>query len=368
MVHPNAALLLLALAAAAAAPSPPAAPPPAAPPPAAAEAPFPPGMSSATLEGLRCSVVMPPEWDPAKERSLVVILHGNGGTETGMAGSLQFLAEREFVVVAPKSRGLGWDAKDVEAVRRITADLKKRLKVGPARLHAAGFSNGGWNLAPLAFDEALVFTSACWIAAGYKGGSVPKHAKNGMGVLALAGEEDGNRPHAEKTPDLLEGKVRSAMCRLQPGKGHEWPDALMPFYGWWLEVQEGRFEPGRCLPFDWVEDPAAGAAAAKERKTGALEYWWSAKSAGDAAARALQNETLLDPLVQRFGRQCAAWKRDAEAEGAAEAMAAAKVKEVPAVVVYDRKGEAVKVLQGRITPAALAQALRAVAPDKSLPK
>ena len=63
------ALLLLSLAAAAPGASP-------------GEPPFPPGMSSTTLEGLRCSIVMPAEWDPAKERSLLVILHGAGGSET----------------------------------------------------------------------------------------------------------------------------------------------------------------------------------------------------------------------------------------------------------------------------------------------
>ena len=323
-------------------------------------------MSSTRLEGLQCSIVMPAEWDPAKERSLLVILHGAGGTETGMAGSLQFLAEREFVVVAPKSTAATWDKKDLDAVRRIVADLKKRLHAGAARLHGAGFSNGGWNLAPVAFDEELKFTSACWIAAGYKGGSVPKHAKTGMGVLAMAGENDPNRDAAEKTPDLLEGKVRSAMSRVQPGKAHEWPDALMPFYGWWLEVQEGRYEPGRCLPFDWIEDPARGPGLAKERKTGALEYWFTSTPMDEAQAKSLQNEVLLAPLVQRFGRQCVAWKRDAVAE--AEAFQALKLKGAPAVVVYDRAGKVVKSFQGRVSPEGLSQALRAVAPDKSLPK
>ena len=31
--------------------------------------------------------------------------------------------------------------------------------------------------------------SACWIAAGYDGGSVPKWARKSLGVLALAGTE-----------------------------------------------------------------------------------------------------------------------------------------------------------------------------------
>jgi poly(3-hydroxybutyrate) depolymerase len=193
------------------------------------DAPFPPGTSSQRLEGLACSLVMPEAFDPAKERSMIVILHGAGGTETGMAGSLAHLAADDFVVLAPKSAGQTWAKADLDAVLRIVADLKRRLRIGEGRLHAAGFSNGGWNLDPVAFDEKLRFASACWIAAGYKGGKPPAHAKKGMGVLALAGAEDGNRDAAEKTPDLLEGKVRSAECRIQPGLGHAWPEKLMPY-------------------------------------------------------------------------------------------------------------------------------------------
>lgn len=332
----------------------------------AEDPPFPPGLSSHVLEGLRCSVVMPPEFDPAKERSLLVILHGAGGTETGMAGSLQFLAAREFVVVAPKSKAATWDGKDLDAVRRIVADLRKRLRIGEGRLHGAGFSNGGWNLAPVVFDEDLRFASACWIAAGYNGGSVPKAARRTMGVLALAGETDGNRPAAEKTPDLLEGKVRHGMCRIQPGKAHEWPDGLMEFYGWWLEAQEGRFVPGECRALDWVEDGSRALALAAERRTGGLCFVWSKGDLGSAEAKAFQNEVLLDPLVQRFGGQAVAWRVEREAAG--ESLREWKVKETPAAVVFDRSGKVVKTLQGKVAAGALAAALRAVVPDKSLPK
>jgi predicted esterase len=328
--------------------------------------PFPPGTSSQRLEGLRCSIVMPEAFDAAKERSLLVVLHGAGGTETGMAGSLQSLAADDFVVVAPKSAGQTWSKSDLDAVKKIVADLKKRLHVGETRLHAAGFSNGGWNLAPVAFDEDLRFTSACWIAAGYNGGSVPKHAKKGMGALALAGANDPNRGAAEKTPDLLQDKVRSAMCRIQPGKAHEWPDGLVPFYRWWLLVQEGRFVPGECLPFDWVDDEAKAREGMAASKTGGLLYLFSKDQAGDAAAKAFQNETLLDPAVQHFGRQLVAWRQEKAEAGAV--VQAEKIQSTPAVVVCGPDGKTTKVLQGKISAQALAAALRAVAPDKAMPK
>lgn len=338
-----------------------------APPAGAEEPPFPAGTSSRTLEGLRCSVVMPEAFDPAKERSMVVILHGAGGTETGMAGALAHLAGDDVVVLAPKSAGATWAKADLDAVRRIVADLRKRLRIGEGRLHAAGFSNGGWNLDPVAFDEDLRFASACWIAAGFKGGRLPPHAKKGMGALALAGSEDGNRDAAERTPDLLEGKVRSAECRIQPGLGHAWPERLMPYYRWWLLVQEGRFRPGDCAAFDWVESPAEAEAVAKGRKSGIFIYYYCEEQADDPEAKRFQNEVLRDPLVQRFGSQLAALRQPSPVSS--ESLSSRGIRSTPAILVLDADSNPVKALSGpKITAAALAQALRAVAPDKSLPR
>jgi predicted esterase len=334
--------------------------------PAQDAAPFPAGMSSQTLEGLKVSIVMPDAFDPARERSMMVILHGAGGTETGMAGSLMHLAKEDFVVVAPKSKGQVWEAGDLEAVKRIVADLKKRLRVGERRLHAAGFSNGGWNLAPVAFDEALRFQSATWLAAGFKGGKPPRHAKKEMGVLALAGAEDGNRDAAEATPRLLGDKVRSAEARIQPRLGHAWPGELVPYWTWWLGVQEGRYTPGDCAAFAWRESAEAALAAGAEAKTGSFVYWYSAADAQDEKARAFQNDVTRSALVQRFGSQlpCAKCDRDADPEGFAKSGLAA----TPGVVVYDAAGKAKASFARAIEAAPLAAALRRVAPDKSLPK
>ncbi|MHC4924643.1 MAG: hypothetical protein ACYTG4_11295 [Planctomycetota bacterium] len=333
----------------------------------AQDAPFPAGISSQTLEGLKCSVVMPENWSADREWSLMVILHGAGGTETGMSHALAFLAEHEFCVVAPKSKGQTWAKADLDAVRKIVADLKKRLKVGEGRLHGAGFSNGGWNLGPVALDPALRFRSACWIAAGFRGGKVPPHGKKEMGVLALAGMQDGNRNAAEQTPKLLRKKVRSAMVRLQPDLGHEWPEALMPFYGWWLEVQEGRYEPGRTFAFDWMTDEETALAVLGENRKGGVAYWFDETDKDDAVAKRVQNDVLMDPLVQHFGGQLVAWRMD-RAKHAAR-FAELKLKETPAVVVFKPNGKVAKTLQGKkVSPGSLAKVLRSVAPDKKMPE
>jgi poly(3-hydroxybutyrate) depolymerase len=83
-----------------------------------AAAPFPAGESTQKLEGLKCTVEMPAGFDVAKEHSLVVILHGFGGTDDGMARSLMHLCKEDFVVVAPKSSGEGWSAPEAGTSRR----------------------------------------------------------------------------------------------------------------------------------------------------------------------------------------------------------------------------------------------------------
>ncbi|MHC4861807.1 MAG: alpha/beta hydrolase family protein [Planctomycetota bacterium] len=123
------------------------------------ELPYPKGSTSQTHAG-------------AKEHSLVVVLHGSGGTETGMAGSLQPLAKEGFVVCAPKSSGSSWTKPDIDLVKVIVKHLDGVLSIGKGRMHSMGFSAGGWALAPLAFDEKLHFVSACWVAAGFKGASI----------------------------------------------------------------------------------------------------------------------------------------------------------------------------------------------------
>lgn len=329
-------------------------------------APFPAGESKQQLGGIGWTIEMPETWDPAAEHSLLVILHGAGGSDDGMARSMMHMTKEGFVVAAPKSKGQTWDAGDLDAVRTVTADLRKKLRIGERRLHACGFSNGGWNLAPVAFDEGLRFQSACWVAAGFKGGKPPKHAKKEMGVLALAGTADGNRDAAEKTVPLLGDKVRSAEVRLEPDLGHEWPRKLVPYYSWWLQVQEGRFTPGWCAAFEWADSPAAALSAAASEKKGAFVLWWSAADASNEKAKALENDAMRDALVQRFGRQLAAAK--ASREDAAEEWAKSGLKTTPAVVVYDAAGKVKATLQDKIDPRALSNALRSVAADKSIPK
>ncbi|MGQ0612477.1 MAG: hypothetical protein ACT4PV_01835 [Planctomycetaceae bacterium] len=326
-----------------------------------------PGKTNRVIEGLDTWLLVPDEIDKEKPASLVLILHGLGGTASGMAATLALWEDDGYVVCAPKSKGDGWSPADIKAVLRIGAHLKATLPIDPAKVHVVGYSNGGWNLASIAFDDDLHPCSATWVAAGYNGGAVPKWARKGMGALALAGADDPNADAARKTVDLLREKVRSVEVRLQPGLGHSWPNEHEAYLRWWMGAQEGRFVPGEDRNFDWGDDLEAALARVEgAKKGGLLVYLFSADDAAKPEAKALQNEILGDPLVRRFGAQLACVKLDASAHP--EVMERVGAAETPAVAVLKKDGKLAKLLTGKIKAQALASALRAVAPDKSLPK
>jgi predicted esterase len=330
--------------------------------------PYPAGPSSQSLEGLQTELNLPKDLGAeGKKGSLVVILHGAGGSATGMAGSLANWAQHGYVVCAPKSTGQTWSDADIAAVKRIAAHLLKVLPLDPLKVHVVGFSNGGWNLPPLAFDETLKPVSATWVAAGCKGGSPPDSAKTRMGVLAMAGSNDPNLGAAKETVKVLSGKVRSVEAREEPGIGHEWPEKQMPYLLWWMGVQEGRFVPGDDRNFDWGADlDAAKAAVAGKKKGGVLLYVFDAKDE-KPEAKALQNEVLFDPEVRRLGAQLKAVKLERGAVGASLAAQIAFTV-TPYVAVLDVKGDVKATFEGKIKAPALAKALRAVAPEPREPR
>lgn len=334
---------------------------------ASADFPYPPGQSTQNLQGIDTWLVVPAELAAERPASLVVVLHGSGGTASGMAGTLASWADRNYVICAPQAKGMSWTPDELKAILRIAADLKKTLPIDPKKVHTIGFSNGGWNLAPLAFDDELRPCSATWVAAGYNGGSVPKWAKAGLGVLALAGGDDPNAASARQTVPALREKVRSAEVRIQPGIGHTWPDALNAYLAWWVDVQEGRFTPGEDRNFDWTDDlEAAKADLAGRKKGGIVAYFFQASDAERAEARDLQNRVLMDPLVRHYGAQLIAVKIDLAA-GSAQASALG-VTGTPALALIGKDGKVSKTFTGKIPAKTLAAALRALAPDKKPPE
>jgi predicted esterase len=330
----------------------------------AEEAKYAAGRSSVAIEGLQVELNIPEDLTKEKPAALVVILHGAGGTATGMAGALNDWGSRGYVVCAPKSKGQVWSDSDLAAVLRIAALLKKDLPIDPKRVHVVGYSNGGYNLGSLAFNDDLRPCSATWVGSGCRATKVPKWALTHMGVLALAGSQDANASAAGATVEVLEDSVRSVGVRYEAGLGHQWPTKLMPYFAWWMDAMDGRFVPGVDMNFDWGEslERAVGALAG-QKKGGVLVYAYDATDVDKPIAKLLQNELLMDQDVQFYGRQLEAVKLDfAQHKAALEAYG---VTSTPALLVLKVDGKKKRVLLEKDLKARkIASALKGVAPTK----
>jgi len=326
---------------------------------------YPAGMSVQTIEGVETGLLVPPELSPEHPASLVILLHGAGDNGPNLVRALGGWDKEGYVVCAPSATEDTWDPKDLAAAKRIALQLMKEMPIDKRKVHAIGFSNGGWNVDTIAFDDDLKPVSATWIAAGFRGGGVPKWAKKGFGALALAGTDDKNADAARKTVDLLDGKVRSVEVRLQKGLGHEWPHEHDAYLLWWVGVMEGRFEPGKDLNFAWTDDLSAALEPLKQQKKGGVVvYVWSPDDKSKPEARALQSETLMDPLVRHYGNQLGAVKLEAGDPVATKLGVTA----TPAIVVLDKGGDVKKLLAGKFSAKSLAAALKSVAPDSKPPR
>jgi predicted esterase len=332
------------------------------------ELPYPKGSTEQEHSGLKFKLVIPDDYDAAKEWSLIVILHGAGGSHENMALSLGPLVKDGFIVCAPKSPGPTWDGREVADVRKIVKHLLEVLNIGEKRLHGVGFSNGGWNLAPLVFAEELPFVSGMWMAAGYDGGKVPKRAKKEFGAIALAGEQDPNAKFAKGTVDKLFEKVRNVEYHLQPDLGHKWTRKLEPYYWWWVKVMDGRYTPGDDMSFTWGTDVEAAKSKMAADKMGGFVWFYSeTDDAESEQAKRVQNEVFFHPLVRKFGNQLVTLKLKREEHE--ELFNSFKFKTTPAIAVLKKDFKKSKTLEGKkIKNTTLAKELRKYAKDKAFPE
>ncbi|MCU0724308.1 MAG: hypothetical protein MUE73_00745 [Planctomycetes bacterium] len=325
----------------------------------AEERPFPKGKSTASLGGLSWHVEMPAKWDPEREYSLLVCLHGAGATGESLASWFEPLVPDDFILLAPQAKGPAWNKPDVEIVRGVVKDLLPKLRIGAGRLHATGFSSGGMHLPFLVFEDAPPFATVCFMGSGFGGGKVPARAKREMAALALVGSKDRFFGAAKETPKRLEGKVRRADFLSQEGLDHEIPDQLIPYYYSWLRAMEGRFHPGQDGSFPWIDDLEVAKETLSVSKAPAFFFFFDEKDRDDADAKRFQIEVLLDPAVQEQGRLLTAVKVDRELEE--EYFASLGLSKTPAVVVMKPGLVPAAKFEGKIDAKPLATALRAVA-------
>ena len=333
---------------------------------------YPPGTTDIELEGLAVTLRVPEGLTRKEPGSLVVLLHGLGGRGKRLMTLLHDWEQQNYLICAPQATGRGWNAADLEAVEKIALHLLKNMPMDPDRVHVMGFSNGGWNLPALAFSDKLKPVSAVYIGAGFQGARPPKWAAKRQGVLAVAGADDPNARAALATPGLLEKKVRRVEARLQPNLGHRWPQKLNPYMLWWMGVQEGRFQYGQSLVFDWVADSGDRAeliarsveAMKKKKKGGFLVYVYDSRRSDQMSqARAIEQGAFFDPHVRFYVKQLTA----IEVDLALAPSPIAEVTTTPAVAILSRRGKLKKLFKGKVSAKSLRRALKPLVPVSRMP-
>lgn len=328
---------------------------------------YPKGRSTQKIEGLTVELGIPEGLTAEKPGSLIVILHGAGGSAAGMAASMREWIPLGYVVCAPQASGQVWSDSDVKRVKTIAQHLMKALPIDKTKVHVVGYSNGGWNLPPLAFDDDLKPRTATWVASGFRGAKPPKWAAS-MGVLALAGTRDANAASARETVKLLRKNVDVVEARFQPNLDHAWPGELMPYFRWWMGAREGRCTPGVDMNFTWYDDLDIALKKASVKKKGGVMLYAYDSDVGDLeATRLLQTDVFMDPLVRFFAEQLLPTKLDAKEHG--ERLAGFGVTSYPAIVLLDKTGKPKKVFEGKtLKQRKILAGLRSLAPDRKKPK
>jgi hypothetical protein len=337
-----------------------------------------PAPTTETLHGIRVELLVPAK-KPGAGYSLLLFFHGKTGNGKEAVAKLAPFVERGFVLAAPWAKQGEWTAPEIESVRAIAKDLLARYEVPRERRHVGGLWTGSDGIPALAFDESLGFRTATWVDASWSGGSVPKWAKDGLSALFLYGGKEGpsRADRYRKSASMLSEKARISLAHgenPEPGlpRGREEPDLPvkeLPFWGYFMESMEGRFDAARDLSRDWMTNLPMAKDVMAERKTGGMVFVHEAKpdAVGEARARTLQNEVLFDRTVRHFADQLVCVRMEkAEAK---ELLEAAKVTETPAVIVFRKGGkEILKSVAGEITARSLVPLLRAAAPDQEMPR
>jgi predicted esterase len=106
--------------------------------------------------------------------TLMLSLHGAGGSGTGIATAFQALAEAAgIVVLAPDSRFATWDlivqdfGPDVTFIDAALESTFERVNVDPARLTIAGFSDGATYSLGLGLANGTLFKRVIAFSPGY---------------------------------------------------------------------------------------------------------------------------------------------------------------------------------------------------------
>jgi predicted esterase len=133
------------------------------------------------LGGDRDAILHIPSRAPATARPLLVLLHGAGGSGSGILQRLRrFVDDAGVVVLAPDSRGGTWDAirdgfgPDVVFLDRALARVFESVDVDPARVSIGGFSDGATYAISLGLLNGSLFPRVLAYSPGFFVGGLPE--------------------------------------------------------------------------------------------------------------------------------------------------------------------------------------------------
>jgi predicted esterase len=281
---------------------------------------------------------VPSSIEAGKKTSLVVVLHGHGGTATGMLGYGTPVADARsecwLAVEGPRTidadgkEGHAWDAGDVPAVLACVDAALAKMPVDPKRVVLFGFSAGGWMslstyaARPSSFAGVVTNSSPEPPGAGQKGARVvvslgtkdpnfqvfpqarAAAEKTVIGrIVAMEGLVHNDLPDSSYMADhvgwILDSKAQSEVLRL-PAKPSD--PSFVPADSPASKGKGGGFRHalafeagGRGAPPDAPAKPAAKAAAA------ALLAEATKKGAEGGGFASVATEKSQDPLSKESG-------------------------------------------------------------------
>jgi phospholipase/carboxylesterase len=208
---------------------------------------------------LPCYVLMPEGYDAAEPRTLVVGLHGVGGTAAEFAKVRNKFGEPNFIFAAPEAPyalplrrgvGYGWraDVPGLESVMResylassryvleLVDGLRGRYNVGDVYL--LGFSQGAWLAYGVAIRNPAVFKGLICCSGSFRGAELTAaelEAGSALRVFISQGEGDGDVAYAEAEAarEALETFGYDVTFRGFDG-GHEIPKRVAAEIGEWI--------------------------------------------------------------------------------------------------------------------------------------
>jgi poly(3-hydroxybutyrate) depolymerase len=256
-----------------------------------------------------------PELPEGKKTSLVVVLHGHGGTPTGMLGYGASIADARGEVwmacegsgeeQTDRGPGRSWKpATDVPGILACVDAALERYPIDPRRVVLMGHSAGG-TMSLLAYAGrkagfAGVYTTAAPMT--------PTSAQKGARVVVTVGTRD---PNFSVFPAARQAAEKTVVARLVAVEGleHDLPDPLYSTEAltWILDARCPSEEI--CVPKDpSAEAPAPPGSVAAKAKGGTFRHVLKFAAGGRAArADAPSRPAARAALASLAGE----WKRDA---------------------------------------------------------